>query len=67
MKLTIIASTSSCPDGRVCPTKYLTDRGTVVIQGNKLVADELAEMGMPEHETAVEIPTDDARELGLVD
>ena len=54
MQLTRIAG--DCPDGRTCPTIYRTDRGTVVVQGYRLTAEELAEMGLPMGESAVEIP-----------
>lgn len=54
MRLTRIAG--SCPDGNTCPTVYETDRGTVVVQGYKLDDDELAQMDVPDRETAVEIP-----------
>jgi hypothetical protein len=41
-----------------CPTLYATDRDTYVVQGLRVVDQEaLAAMRVPEHETAVEIPT----------
>jgi hypothetical protein len=54
MRLTRIAG--SCPSGRTCPTIYETDRGTVVVQGYVLGADDLAHVTLPEGESAVEIP-----------
>lgn len=46
----------SCP-GDNCPTTYLTDRGTAIVQGPKLLDREaLAAIGLPEHESAVEVP-----------
>jgi hypothetical protein len=47
--------TSSGKDG--CPSVYATDRGTFVVQGWRLLdAEALAQLEMPDHETAVEIP-----------
>ncbi|MFG3223422.1 hypothetical protein ACGF07_01395 [Kitasatospora sp. NPDC048194] len=42
----------SCSDGD-CPTLYLTDRGTLAVQGEHLTAHDLS---VPDHETLVEIP-----------
>jgi len=57
MKLTHIA-TESGKTG--CPSYFATDRGTFVVQGWKVTdAEALAELtkrGLPDHETAVEIP-----------
>lgn len=57
MKLTFEGTTSH---SGTCPTLYSTDRGTYVVQGDRVTdADALAalqERGVPEHETAVEIP-----------
>ncbi|MBM7784905.1 hypothetical protein [Tenggerimyces flavus] len=55
MKLTHIAGIS-CPDDD-CPAAYLTDRGTAIIQGGIVTdPDALARLGLPAHETAVEVP-----------
>jgi hypothetical protein len=54
VKLTRIAG--DCPDGVTCPTVYLSDRGTVVVQGYTLAADDLAQITLPQGEGAVEIP-----------
>lgn len=58
MKLTFLGTTSG---GGNCPNLYATDRGTYVIQGEKITdPDALATLrarGLPDHETAVEIPT----------
>lgn len=64
MDLEFLGTTSSQGD---CPNLYRTDRGTYVVQGWK-VSDARAlatlhERGMPETETAVEIP---AALLGFV-
>ncbi|WP_283136971.1 hypothetical protein [Rhizohabitans arisaemae] len=61
MRLTFLGSTS---ERTSCPSLYETDRGTVVVQGYKVVDDEaLADLQhVLEGETAVEVP----REL-LVD
>ncbi|MGH3950990.1 MAG: hypothetical protein ACRDSE_18055 [Pseudonocardiaceae bacterium] len=57
MKLTHIA-TESGKTG--CPSAFKTDRGTYVVQGWKITDSEaLAELqrrGLPDHETAVEVP-----------
>lgn len=43
-----------------CPELYETDRGTYVVQGSRITDPDtlavLAERGLPDHETAVEIP-----------
>lgn len=54
MRLTRIRG--HCPDGNTCPTIYRTDRGTAVVQGNRLDPEALAGLGLPAHETAVEVP-----------
>lgn len=54
MRLSRIAG--QCPDGNTCPTVYETDRGTVVVQGYRLGAEELAKIALPDGEAAVEIP-----------
>ena len=50
--------TESGEDG--CPTAFATDRGTYILQGWKVTDEgalaELRRRGLPEHETAVEIP-----------
>lgn len=43
-----------CDDGD-CPTVYATDRGTLAIQGDRVVDHEL---DIPAHETLVEIPVE---------
>ena len=63
MRLTKIGN--SCADNKICPTRYLTDRGTVVLQGYQLASADLAGMGLPDGETAVEIPLAKAREWGI--
>lgn len=58
MRLTFLGTTSNQGS---CPNLYATDRGTFVVQGWKVTDAEavaaLRERGLPEHETAVEIPT----------
>ena len=51
MQLRRIAGT--CPDGYSCPTAYVTDRGTLVIQGYTVDTTTLA---VPDGEAAVEVP-----------
>jgi hypothetical protein len=57
MELRFLGSTS---DGGSCPNLYETDRGTLVVQGEKVTdPDALAALrarGLPDHETVVEIP-----------
>ncbi|MGH3630205.1 MAG: hypothetical protein ACRDRL_22530 [Sciscionella sp.] len=59
MRLTFLGTTSG---NHGCPTVFATDRDTFVVQGNKITDPEaLATMqsrgnGIPEHETAVEVP-----------
>lgn len=64
MKLTFEGTTSN---DRTCPALYRTDRGTYVVQGTRVTDSEalqtLQERGLPDHETAVEIP---AALLGFV-
>lgn len=54
MRLARIAG--NCPDGRTCPAVYETDRGTIVVQGDAIPADELTQITLPDGEAAVEIP-----------
>lgn len=64
----LIRLRGACPDGRTCPTVFLTDRGTLAIVGSTVTDPEvLAGLGLPAHESVVEIPrsllpevTDDA-------
>ncbi|OLT46943.1 hypothetical protein BJF85_00270 [Saccharomonospora sp. CUA-673] len=57
MKLTHLGTTSK---NGGCPELYATDRGTYIVQGARVTDPEalatLRERGLPEHETAVEIP-----------
>jgi hypothetical protein len=54
MKLTRLGTSS---DRGECPTVYATDQGTLVVQGWKIPDPEtLAQLDMPDHESAVEIP-----------
>jgi hypothetical protein len=55
MKLRLIADTGC--SGGTCPTAYLTDRGTAVVQGYVISDGEvLGQIHLPANETAVEIP-----------
>ena len=58
MELEFLGTTSSQGD---CPNLYRTDRGTYIVQGWKITDQPalatLRERGMPETETAVEIPS----------
>jgi hypothetical protein len=57
MKLRHVGSTSK---NGGCPELYATDRGTYVVQGTKVTDPEalatLRARGLPDNETAVEIP-----------
>jgi hypothetical protein len=44
-------------NGRTCPRIIATDRDTLIVQGYRVVdPDTLAALGLPENESAVEIP-----------
>jgi hypothetical protein len=44
-------------EGSDCPKVYETDRGSYIVQGDVVNdAGVLAELGLPEGETAVEVP-----------
>jgi hypothetical protein len=46
-----------CPDGTTCPTVYRTDHDTLAVVGSTITdPDVLAELGLPAHESIVEIP-----------
>lgn len=45
-------------NGSTCPTLYATDRGSYVVQGWQLRADEHAEVAAPAGEAAVEVPVE---------
>jgi hypothetical protein len=57
MELTFLGSTS---DKVSCPNLYRTDRGTYLVQGERITDPAalatLRERGLPDHETVVEIP-----------
>lgn len=57
MELTFLGTTSG---GGNCPNPYETDRETYVVQGERITDPAalaaLRARGLPEHETAVEIP-----------
>lgn len=50
----VLASTSECRDGN-CPTAFLTDRETVLVQGD-LTSDAVVGLQVPPGEGAVEVP-----------
>ena len=57
MKLTFLGTTSNSGS---CPNLYETDRGTYLVQGERITDPEalavLRARGLPDHETVVEIP-----------
>ena len=56
VKLTFLGTSS---ENGQCPTFFATDRGTFVVQGWKVTdPDAIAQMDIPAHETAVEIPAE---------
>lgn len=55
MKLKNFMGGSNCYGGD-CPTIYESDRGTFVVQGSLLSANELNDINIPAHEGVVEIP-----------
>ena len=55
MKLTKLAGCS----GGTCPALYVSDKGTIVVQGSKVTDPEaLAAVELPAHEALVEIPAE---------
>lgn len=49
----------TCDDGKTCPALHRTDHGTVVVVGTTVTdAAALAQLGLPRHESAVEIPSE---------
>ena len=60
MQLTFLGSTSNNGGS---PTLFGTDRDTYLIQGWKVLdADMLAQLNLPEHETVIEVPREDAHD-----
>ncbi|MFG2566629.1 hypothetical protein ACGFR6_14455 [Streptomyces sp. NPDC048567] len=56
MKLRFLGKNSNVGD---CPTLYSTDRGTYLVQGWKIFANDLLmQLDIPEGQTAVEVPTE---------
>jgi len=56
MKLRFLGKNSNVGD---CPTLYATDRGTYLVQGWKIFANDLLmQLELGEGETAVEVPTE---------
>jgi hypothetical protein len=55
MRLTFVGTTSQ---GGQCPALYTTDRGTIVVQGDRVTdPDAIADLrDLAPHETAVEVP-----------
>lgn len=55
MKLKNCLGGNNCWGGD-CPTIYESDRGTFVVQGSLIAANELDGVNVPPHEGVVEIP-----------
>ncbi|OOC04297.1 hypothetical protein [Amycolatopsis azurea] len=68
LDLVFLGTTST---GGQCPNAYATNRGTFVIQGSKITDPnalaQLHKRGLPEWETAVEIPAGLLKFLPLED
>jgi hypothetical protein len=63
VKLTFIRKTAQSQVNN-CPSLYRTDRGTFVVQGWRVSDPEaLAQLDIPPHETAVEVPEDVLAEI----
>ncbi|MFC6017088.1 hypothetical protein ACFP2T_12845 [Plantactinospora solaniradicis] len=63
MKLTFVRKTAQSQVNN-CPSLYRTDRGTFVVQGWRVSDPEaLAQLDIPAHETAVEVPADVLAEI----
>jgi len=56
MKYKILSSSSDDCAGGVCPTFWLTDNSSVIIQGNKISTFDKQELNLQNNEDAVEIP-----------
>lgn len=55
MSIVKTISLSACDKG-ACPALYLTDTGTVLVQGSKVSAKPRESLNIPEHEDVVAIP-----------
>ena len=64
MKLKVVRGTSNCA-GKHCPTIYISDRGSFVIQGEFLAPETVEGIEVGPHEAIVEVP--EALIKGLVD
>ena len=63
MKLTLLGN-NNCPNGRTCPHIYLTDRGTLLVQGYDVTdAEALEAVELPAGESVVEIPVELLKEV----
>ncbi|MEV4757275.1 hypothetical protein AB0J86_19465 [Micromonospora sp. NPDC049559] len=63
MKLTFIRKTVLSQVNN-CPSLYRTDRDTFIVQGWRVSDPEaLAQLDIPAHETAVEVPSDVLAEI----
>ena len=47
---------NSCSSGKTCPRVGSSSRGTKLVQGYPLSAEEAARLGVPEGEIVVEVP-----------
>jgi hypothetical protein len=57
MALEFLGKDPSSPDGDSATIYHDTDRDTYLVQGLKVTDQErLSQLGLPEHETVVEIP-----------
>lgn len=52
----LIRLAGTCPDGNTCATVFMTDRGTIVVQGSALTDGRLSATELPDGEVAAEIP-----------
>ena len=57
MRLVKLSGHNECKNSN-CPTIYQTDRGTLVIQGYTVDADQAEEVTLPAGESLAEIPLD---------
>ena len=66
VKLTFIRKTAQSQVNN-CPSLYRTDRDTFIVQGWRVSDPEaLAQLDIPAHETAVEVPADVLAEIAKV-
>lgn len=62
MQFTVIHATRNC-DESTCPTIYINEAGNFVVQGFKIAQKDKAKINVPDHEDAIEVPSDFLKEF----